>query len=436
MSTRPLHQLSASEIHLRVEHGSVTAREIVGAALARIREREKEIEAWAYLLDETDLDLEGGERSGPLGGAPVGIKDIFETRDMPTTWGTHYLRASGSIADAAAVALLRRAGATILGKTVSTEMAYFAPGSTRNPRDVTRTPGGSSSGSAAAVADCMVPLALGTQTAGSITRPASYCGIIGYKPTFGTVPTAGVKPFAPTLDTIGWFARSVADVALGFAALTASKDIPPLRRLPMRGLRIGVQALPANTPLDADVEQVLADTCHRLTAAGARVFDLELPRGYDDLVPAHKTIMAYEAARSLADEHDRYADQMSAHLAALLEEGIHMSRVLYTDALRQTDEHGHDLNHRLADVDVVLAPAASGEAPTGHGTTGDPLYSRAWTLLGLPSITLPLGRGRHGLPIGLQLIAAKHEDLRLLEVAQAVTDLAATEAAALFKDSP
>jgi len=326
---------------------------------------------------------------------------------MPTTWGTSYLRSERSPWDAAAVALLRRAGATIVGKTVSTELAYF-------------TPGGSSSGSAAAVAAGMVPLALGTQTAGSIIRPASFCGVIGFKPTFNTVPLAGIKGFSPSLDTVGWFARSVDDIALAFGVLTASPP-PKIDGLSLGGLRVGVRALPLDGPLTVETVSVMDATRRRLLDAGAQVTELDLPANFDALVEVQKCIMAYEAARTLAFEYDKFRDLMGPKLVAIIEEGLAVTPEDYRAAIQAAVWHRGEIAKRFTiDLDVILAPSVNGEAPLGHDTTGDPLYSRTWTLLGLPCISLPIGKGAHGMPIGMQFIGAEGADAQLLSIAKAV----------------
>lgn len=425
MSDRPLFEYTASESIARITEGLLARDAIEEALRARIDAREDTVRAWCA-VSKRDSNYHYGY--GVLSGVAVGVKDIFDTFDLPTTWGTSYMAVDASVSDAASVALLRRAGARVLGKTVSTEFAYFTPGKTQNPHDPKRTPGGSSSGSAAAVADCMVPIALGTQTAGSITRPASYCGVIGYKPTFGVVPTAGVKAFAPSLDTVGWFARSVEDVARVFRAFTGSGKVFEPQAPNIRRLRIGVQIIPSEEQLNAEIQNALRGTQECLIAAGAEVFDLGLPKRYDELVAAHKTIMAYEAARNLASEHDVYRESMSAPLVRLLDEGLSVSGDEYADAIRLTAELGADFARRIQGVDAVLAPAAGGEAPVGHQGTGDPIYSRAWTLLGLPSITLPVAKGPNDMPIGLQLIAKKFDDMKLFGAAQTVLSSVPEEA--------
>lgn len=425
MQVDDLNGLTASEAKRRVAQGQIETTALLGACRARIAEREADVRAWVYLTPEHEQSRQRAmSAQAPLADIPVGIKDIMDTHDMPTAWGTDYLYASSSPADAAAVALLRRAGAIVLGKTVSTELAYFTPGKTRNPHDSARTPGGSSSGSAAAVADRMVPLALGSQTAGSIIRPASFCGVVGFKPTFDAVPLAGVKGFSPSLDTVGWFARSVEDIALAHGALTASAT-PSLDGTALRGLRVGIRGIPDDAPLDADAARVLDDARRALVDAGAHVADLDLPSSYDDLVSVQQRVMAYEAARTLAYEYNHFRERMGPKLVALLDEGLTITPEHYRAALRTAAEHRRHIAERFTGVDVILTPSAIGEAPLGHEATGDPVYCRAWTLLGLPCISLPLGTGAHGMPIGMQFIGSERADAKLLGIAREVMNACA-----------
>ncbi|MCL7939283.1 amidase [Halomonas sp. ATCH28] len=387
------------------------------ACQTRIEAREADVQAWEYRMPPTSTAILPGAGQ-LLRGVPVGIKDIIDTAEMPTTWGTGgYLVSPGAIVDAAVVTLLKRQGALPLGKTVSTEFAYFTPGKTRNPHDLSRTPGGSSSGSAAAVAAGMVPLALGTQTAGSIIRPASYCGVFGFKPTVNTVSFSGIKAFAPSMDTLGWFARHIEDICTTFTALTRSEAIEPLPDV--GGIRVGLRNLPGDRPLDPDVAQALSSTASRLEQAGARVFALPLDTRYDDLVRHHQVVLAYEAAQSLASEFQQHGDEMGARLVELIEEGLATSHADYRASLLAAEECRQALSRVFADeVDVILAASAPGVAPQGLDATGDPIYCRAWTLLGVPCLNLPLNTGQAGLPVGVQLVADRWQDERLLSIAR------------------
>lgn len=414
-----LNGLDATRLGEMLAAGEISAQDILDASLSRIDAREDSVRAWTWRSPTPDQTAAGQSApQAPLRGIPVGVKDIMQTRDMPTGWGTRYLSAETSPCDAAAVALLRRAGAVLLGKTVSTELAGFTPGKTRNPHDLSRTPGGSSSGSAAAVADGMVPVALGTQTAGSIIRPASYCGVVGFKPSFGTVPMAGIKAFSPSLDTAGWFTRSVRDSRRVFGAMTAS-SLPVAAPPTLSQLRIGLAVVPV-AGLEASTRQALDATGAALSQAGAQVMETPLPEGFDELAALHKRIMAYEAARALADEYDRHHASIGPKVLEVLDEGWTIGYVDY----RRDQKEAARLNDALAScwqqLDVIITPSATGEAPIGHEATGDPIYSRAWTLPGLPAISLPLAKGPAGMPIGMQLIAPWGRDLELLDMAEAV----------------
>lgn len=401
----------------RVARGECEELDWWHACQARIAAREADVQAWECLMPVTSSAILPGTGQR-LRGVPVGIKDIIDTAEMPTTWGTGgYLVSPGAVVDAAVVTLLKRQGALPVGKTVSTEFAYFTPGKTRNPHDLSRTPGGSSSGSAAAVAAGMVPLALGTQTAGSIIRPASYCGVFGFKPTVDTVSFSGIKAFAPSMDTLGWFARHIEDICSTFTALTRAEAIEA--RPDLKGLRVGLRSLPGDRALDPDVAQALSNTASRLEQAGARVFALPLDGRYDDLVAHHQVVLAYEAAQSLASEFQQHGKDMGARLVELIEEGLATSYADYRASLLAADECRQALSRVLADeVDVILAASAPGVAPQGLDATGDPIYCRAWTLLGVPCLNLPLNTGQEGLPVGVQLIADRWQDERLLSIAR------------------
>ncbi|PMR74018.1 amidase [Billgrantia endophytica] len=398
--------------------GNASSLDWWAACRERIDACESSIQAWEYLALEPTVAMPA--KDGPLPalfGVPVAIKDIIDTQRMPTTWGTRgYHCVAASDMDAAIVTQLARLGALPMGKTVSTEYAYFQPSKTRNPHDTRLTPGGSSSGSAAAVASGMVPVALGTQTVGSIIRPASYCGVVGFKPTHGTISTSGVKALAPSMDTVGWFSRSVEDSCILFSLLTGAA---PVRRLgSLNGIRIAVCPLPSTPPLSPDVKTAIDEAAMRLTAQGASVTPLRLGPVFDELVTHQQVILAYEAAHALASERIRFGESMSRPLQALLEDGRRLSLERYWQS-RQAAEHArHEISaHFTERVDAILAPSATGAAPEGLDSTGDPLYSRAWTLLGGPCLNLPMHRTSEGLPVGIQLVADRFKDAHLLAIA-------------------
>jgi Asp-tRNA(Asn)/Glu-tRNA(Gln) amidotransferase A subunit family amidase len=358
---------------------------------------------------------------GLLHGLPIGVKDLFDTIDFPTSYGSPVYGAHRPKVDAAAVALCREAGALVTGKTVTTEFAYFYPGATRNPHELTRTPGGSSSGSAAAVADSMLPLALGTQTAGSIIRPAAYCGVVGYKPSSGRVPRAGIKSLSETLDTPGGFGRSVRDVALLGAVLTGDARLgtsPDESAAP----RIGLCRTPEWAYAEADTQRAWETATAALTHVAPALADVALPDDLPDLVALQKEVMAFEMCRALSVERLHHRHQLSLQLQAQLDSGSVISGATHAVNLVRTEIARHRIDALFDRFDVLLAPSAAGEAPVGIDATGDPLFCRGWTLLGLPCVHLPFTRGSNGLPVGLQLVGRWGEDHRLLSSAQWIYD--------------
>jgi amidase len=413
--TRPLWELGAAEAAELLARGAITSEALVRACLARIEAEEARVQAWEYLDPELALAqarrIDAAGRPGPLCGLPVGVKDIVDTADMPTARGSPLFAGRRPEADAECVAALRRAGGVVLGKTVTTELAYFSPGKTRNPRDASRTPGGSSSGSAAAVAAAMVPAALGTQTAGSIIRPASFCGVVGYKPSHGLFSLAGVSPFAPSLDTLGVLVRRAADLPLLARALGARIEALPAARPPHLGL-CRTEAWAAASPESVEAVEGAAAV---LAAAGATVAEAD-GSPLEGLSRAQRTVMAFEAAASLADLRP-HAGRLSAPLVALLREGEETTRQAYGEARARAHAARDRLPELFGRFDVLLTASAPGEAPEGLSSTGDPVMNRIWTLLGLPCVSLPSGTGPHGLPVGVQLVGPPAADAALLAAA-------------------
>ena len=422
------NEMSASQASVLLARRELSAESLARACLDRVALREGEVQAFAHLDPDAVLAqaraLDAGPVRGPLHGLPIGVKDLFDTADAPTGYGSAIYAGHRPRADAAAVALCREAGALIFGKTVSTEFAYFHPGATRNPRALGHTPGGSSSGSAAAVADVMVPLALGSQTAGSVIRPAAYCGIVGYKPSHGRVPRAGVKSLSETLDTIGAFGRTVRDAALLGAVLTgdrrlfdpapfASTSAPALAFAP----RIGLAPTPEWPQADADVHAAWAHATRVLAPHAACLADAPWPAAMPDLVALQKQVMACEMARALSAERTQHRAALSERLRALLDEGMAIDGEDHAGALVRTTAARGLADGWFDDFDLLLAPSATGEAPAGTEATGDPLFCRGWTLLGLPCVHLPFFSGRHGLPVGLQVVGRYGDDHRLLAAA-------------------
>lgn len=419
----PLNTLSVDVVQTGVEDGSVTYRELMASYLKRVEQRESAVRAWAYI--DAEAAMTEATRSDtlvsrrPLQGIPIGVKDILDTADMPTTWGTGYLRTERSPWDAAAVTLLRRAGAIVLGKTVSTELAYLTPPKTANPYDLTRTPGGSSSGSAAAVADYMVPIALGSQTAGSVTRPASYCGVIGFKPTIGSVPVAGIKPFSPSLDTLGWFTRNASDAALIYDVLRRQRP-GPLQEPALEELSFGFCLLPPTAPVEQSSARALTRMRSVLEDVGATVVDIALGPDYEGLAAVQEEIMAFEAAWSYAYEYEHFRDEMGPGLRELIERGMSYEAVEYDNALNIMRRCRAGIDNDFAKVDVFVTPSVPGEPPPIKSGTGDPIHNRAWTLLGLPTVNVPVGKGVSGLPVGVQLVGRRGMDRWLLGLTQSL----------------
>lgn len=415
-----LTRLTAVDAAKRIESGDLTAEALVRAYLDRIAEREPTVGAWQHLDPQQAIAaaqaLDRGPRRGPLQGIPIGIKDIMDTGDMPTTYGSKAYAGYRPKADAACVALARAAGGLVLGKTVTTEFAAGAPGKTRNPHSTAHTPGGSSSGSAAGVADRMIPLGFGTQTAGSIIRPASYCGAVGYKPSFGTVAISGTKALAESFDTIGGIANAVADVALFVGALTGRPGLAP--REPHPKPRIGFFRTAQWAKADAACQRVLEGAAQILSRSGAAVADRAPFAALDGITDVHLTHMNYEMARNLAWERTRHWDLLAPRSTETLTTAVLITPEQYDEARRRTFEARARVNELFGEFDALLVPAAPGEAPERLDMTGDPLFNRTWTLLHLPCVTLPAGRGDAGLPIGIQLVGRLWDDARLLAVAR------------------
>ena len=400
----------AGELAVRTRAGELSATEVVGAFADRVEEREPDVRAWVEWDPEPALaearSRDAAAPLGPLHGVPVGIKDIIDTSDRPTQHGSEIFVDHRPATDAACVARLRAAGAVVMGKTTTTELAAYEPTPTRNPHDTAHTPGGSSSGSAAAVAAGMVPVALGTQTAGSIVRPAAFCGVLGFKPTFGLVDRTGVGAQAPSLDTVGWFARGADDLALLLDVLAPVAPAAP------DALRVAVMRTPHDEDADADVHAALAAAAQALEASG-----LAWPDEWDGLTEAQIAVQAREAALTLGPLRAEHAALMSDSLLGLLEQGDAVAPAAHAAALALARAAAAALPAVMCDVDALLVPAVGGEAPAGLDSTGDPLFCRAWTLLGSPAISVPAGRGAHGLPIGVQLIGRPGADRALIALA-------------------
>jgi Asp-tRNA(Asn)/Glu-tRNA(Gln) amidotransferase A subunit family amidase len=423
--------LTAREAARQIAAGRLTAEAVATAHLDHIAARESVVGAWQHLDREQALAearrCDAEPPRGPLHGVPIAVKDLIDTVDMPTAYGSPIYRGHRPAADASCVALARAAGAVVLGKTVTTEFATFTPGKTANPRNPAHTPGGSSSGSAAAVADGMVPLAFGTQTAGSVVRPASFCGVVGYKPSFGLINRTGVKPLADSLDTVGILAGNVDDAAFFAGVLT---ERPALRHLALLAPapRFGLY----RTPMWDEAEPAAAAALDRARAAleraGARVDEIAIDPTHHRLTAAQDAIMGFEMARSLAYERIRHSALLSPRLAQQLDAGMAVGADEYDAARALAETARAGLGGFFGDCDAILTPAAPGEAPAGLGYTGNPVFNRMWTLLGVPCATVPAHWGESGLPTGVQLVGRAQDDARLLACA-AFLERALAEAA-------
>jgi Asp-tRNA(Asn)/Glu-tRNA(Gln) amidotransferase A subunit family amidase len=403
--------------------GALTSEQLVLACLERIHARDPDVLAWAHLdpalalaeARERDRERSEGRVRGALHGLPIGVKDIIDTATLPTEYGTPIYRGHRPAADAACVVAAREQGAVVLGKTVSTELANRHPAITRNPRNLAHTPGGSSSGSAAAVADGMVPLAFATQTGGSLVRPAAYCGVAGYKPTYNSINGAGIKLLAPSLDTVGVYGRDVPDAAL-FASALIGFPSPSFDRLPAAP-RIAVYRTPQWSLAEPSMMSAFDAAPARLQAAGATVSELALPAAMDAIIDASNVVNDYETRRSLAYERVYHLDRLSTTLGGKLVKAGRWTREQYVDALRIVDDCRRMLEDGLRGFDVLVTPSAEGEAPRGLENVGKTAFHQMWTMLHVPSVAVPVFAGPAGLPMGVQVVAARGDDVRALQAA-------------------
>jgi amidase len=422
---RGLNALCATEIAAKIAAGEITCEAVTRDCIERIVAREPIVKAWVNFNPELALAqahaLDREPRRGALHGVPIGVKDVIDTFDQPTEMGSPIYHGHRPMADAACVALLRRAGAVILGKTATCELAGMAPAATTNPHDPAYTPGGSSSGSAAAVADLMVPAALGTQTGGSVLRPSSFCGVFGYKPTYNTFNKAGLKPAAESIDTIGWIGRSVEDIALLTAVLRmdAPQPLPSLSTAP----RIGLCRTELWDSAQAETKSAVENAATALGKAGAIVRDITLPEAFVGLPAlARGTINHYERAACMAFEWDNDRAALSPQMRRYIENGLKTSRADYVAAWRRVEQGRALLPSVFEGLDVLLVPCVPGEAPKGLASTGDPSMQAMWTALHTPAMTLPTHRGPNNLPVGIQLVAQRYEDDRLFACARWIWD--------------
>ncbi|NGM86552.1 amidase [Parapusillimonas sp. SGNA-6] len=424
LSQGALERLAATEAARLLAGREITAEALTRACLDRIAEREPAVHAWTVIQADAAVEharaLDRGPIRGLLHGLPLGVKDLFDTAGLDTAYGSPIYQGYRPVSDAATVSLCREAGAVVLGKTVTTEFATFQPGPTRNPHNLAHTPGGSSSGSAAAVADCMVPLAFGTQTAGSIIRPAAFCGVVGYKPSFGHVSRAGVKSLSETLDTVGGFGRTVQDAALLGAIIMRDRRLADLA--PGQAPRIGLFRGPDWASADADAQRAMETAASALSAAGARVAEAPVPDYFAALTAIQQEVMAFEAYQALSHERRTAPQQISAMLTDMLERGGRISFAQHQRNLASVVSFQRQVDALFGEHDILMTPGAAGEAPRAEEGTGDPLFCRSWTLLGLPCVQLPVMTGSRGLPVGVQCVGRFAADLAVLLAACWVQD--------------
>lgn len=417
--SRPLYALTATEMVAQVDAGATSAEAIVRACIERIREREPDVGAWAYFNPEAAIAAaraaDGAAERRPLRGIPVGFKDVIDTADMPTGYGSLIYYDHRPHADAACVALARAGGATIFGKTVSTEFASRDAGKTSNPHDRRFSPGGSSSGSAAAVGAGMVPIAVGSQTGGSVIRPASYCGVYALKPTFGVYNTFGARGAAASFDTLGWMARSVDDLALYRSAVFGPAPVSAIQG--DRAPRLAVCRL-FWEDAEESAREMVEDCARRLAAAGASVSEYALPVDLEQFARAYSSVYAYEAGQLMLHDWMRHPDSVGPSVRAAVEEGRQVSVEEYGWAIRVIETVRDAVDATLEDVEAIVTTSAPGEAPRGLSDTGPITFNFLWTAAHTPAITLPVAKGPNGLPLGLQLIGRRYDDDRLLSVAR------------------
>lgn len=445
MTHDPLTGLTATAAADLIRRGEITSEALVGACLDRVAARQDALQAFVHIdpdhalraaraADQARIE---GKGTGRLHGVPVAIKDVIETADYPTEHGSPAFAGNRPGTDATCVAALRAAGAVILGKTVTTELAARHPGPTRNPHNPAHTPGGSSSGSAAAVADTMVPLALGTQTAGSVIRPASFCGVYGFKPTFGLIPRPGVLTQAHSLDTVGVMARSIEDLALAGDVLQGYDPRDPASLAQSRAGLVGLATMdwpippifafvksPAWGAAAASMRDAFGELAEVL---GHQVVEIDIDRTIEAGLAAARVIQLVELAHHFGPLFDHTPALVSAELVAMIEEGRAFSGVDYAAALERRETLYRTVEALFYDHGTILTPAAPGPAPSGIGYTGDPVFNAFWTCLGVPAVTLPLLEA-DGLPIGVQLVGARRDDGRLLRTARLLVEQLASEA--------
>jgi len=434
-----LLNLTALDLVTKMKKGEISSEKLVKNYIDQIKTKDKEVEAWEFFDEELaisqakklDVDRQAGKVQGDLHGVPVGIKDIFDTEDMPTLDGSEAHKKNPSLSDCTVVSKLKQAGAVIMGKTVTAELAYLTPGKTKNPHNPTRTPGGSSMGSAAAVAANMVPLAVGSQTNGSVIRPASYCGVVGYKPSKGLISRHLVMQVSQVLDQIGVFSNSIEDAALISEQLfghdkldpdstlrakpkllTASREKPPMKPL------LAYVNLPFMNELEEDAKEAFGEVKDELKE---QIKDVELPKVFSEIPKWHKIIAESDMAKSFSIDYQKFKNLLSDQIVEAIERGQKYKAIEYNEARLKINEVTSYFDKFFHDYDAILTPSACGEAPKDLKTTGNPIFCTIWTYCGMPSISLPLLQGKNKLPIGIQLVSSLYDDERLFRNATWLT---------------
>ena len=411
------YELSASDAIKKIKNKSLSIHEWVLSCIERIKDKEPKVKAWAFLDEDNSLkkakDFDDVIPNNKIG-IPFGVKDIIDVANLPSGLGTKFYNQNIPIRDAGSIAIAKNAGCIVLGKTVTTELGHRAPGPTANPHNLEHTPGGSSSGSAAAVADMMVPICLGTQTTGSVIRPAAYCGVIGYKPTYGDFDKSGILPNSPSIDTLGIMSRSVEDISLFRSVLLEEKNII-LKNIGLKTIKIGFVRTPNWEDTDDETKNNLEDLFNNFQSDKINIIELNL----DDIINAsnklHIDISGYEFKRSISFERFNHYDQLSEILRnGRLNDGYNVTNDLYRKALKELNILKNKMDLIFDDFDLIITPSAPGEALKGLDFTGSAIFNTAWSLIGNPCLTIPLFKGKTGLPIGCQLVTKVGNDNQLL----------------------
>ncbi len=410
-----LNELTATEVVAAIKAGRATCEDVTRACLERIEARDRDVQAWQYIDPDQAIAearaRDRGDKSGPLTGVPFNVKDIIDTGDMPTEYGSPIYKDFRPRADASCVAMSRKAGAVLLGKAVTTEFANFHPSRTKNPLDLTRTPGGSSAGSAASVADFMCALSVGSQTSGSTVRPAGYCGVIGFRPTYGELRCAGMMESAGSLDTVGLIARSVDDIALYRDVLLGEAPVP-VKDLPPP--RIGFCRTHLWPLLEPTTQQLFEDAAKALAKKGATVTDVTLPREFDGIPEAHRLISGFEFARNFTWEVENHWEEISATLrAGRIDDGLNCSYETYLQQRALAESCRATMTRIQADYDILLTACATGEAPVGFATTGIAKLALIWTTMHVPAMSVPVLKGPAGMPIPVYVAGKRSQDREL-----------------------